>query len=130
MKNLKIGVIFLGGLILVGSMTGKPTPAAPSCKSDWTKCADNSDIVNNYSGMSAAQVDCKLQAEDHATYGTPEWPWLPFSHFYPGTNYSAGIATLIEPKAKFQNGFGAMAHSRVVCIYDLRTKKVLSINIS
>jgi hypothetical protein len=54
-----------------------------------------------------------------------------FSSFNSGTNYSStGIATLIESDAKFQNGFGAMVRSRVVCQYDLRTKKVINVSIS
>jgi hypothetical protein len=110
--------------------SAKQTAANP-CVSDWAKCADNSDMANHNSSWSSAQVACKDEAADRAKYGTPEWPWFAFSSFYPGTNYSTtGIATLIEPDAKFQNGFGAMARSRVICQYDLRTKKVISVAIS
>lgn len=87
-------------------------------------------MVNNYKGWFDARYACKLEATDRAKYGTPEWPSFFFSHFYPGTDFSTGFATLIEPKAKFQNGFGAMAHSQVVCRYDLRTKQVIGVNIS
>lgn len=99
-----------------------------ACISDWTKCTDNADMVNNYKGWFDAQYDCKLEATNLAKFGTPEWPRLYFSNFYPGTDYSTGNVTLVEPKAKFQNGFGAMEHSRIYCRYDLRTKKVLFVS--
>jgi len=39
-------------------------------------------------------------------------------------------AVAIEPDAQFQNGFGAMAHSRVTCTYDLRAGKVIDVAIT
>lgn len=114
----------------LGVIGGIADSSGPLCKLDWTKCTDNKDMANNYRGWVAAVVDCRRETENRARYGTPDWPWPSFSFFQPGSNYNSGIATLIEPKAKFQNGFGAMAHSRVVCQYDLRTKKVVSVEIS
>ena len=37
---------------------------------------------------------------------------------------------LVERDAQFQNGFGAMVHSRVECTYDLAGKKVIDIKIT
>jgi hypothetical protein len=130
MKKLGGVLIIIVGLIWLSN--GKPadtTPASP-CKSDWTKCTDNADMANNFGGWSGVQYDCKKQAEELAKYGTPEWPWFAFSSFRPGSNYSTGTVTVIEPDAKFQNGFGAMVRSRVVCEYDLRSKKVTNVDIS
>jgi hypothetical protein len=104
--------------------------APPTCKSDWTKCADNRDMANNFDGWFHVKFGCKTAATDRAKYGTPEWPTFFFSSFYPGTNYSTGIVTLIEPDAKFQNGFGAMVHSRVQCEFDLRADKVINVTIA
>jgi hypothetical protein len=127
-------MVFIVGVIsflaIAGTQMTAMEKAAPTCKSDWTKCTDNADMANTYDHWSYVQVDCKMEADKLARFGTPEWPWLPFGHFRPGTNYNTGIVTLIEPKAKFQNGFGAMAHSQVTCIYDLHTKKVISVDIS
>jgi hypothetical protein len=140
-KNMKklFGLLVVGLILYSGvlSSTDKQpraaspaaVPATPSCKSDWTKCTDNSDMANNYGGWFDVKYDCKKQANDLAKYGTPEWPWLAFSSFYPGTNYSTGIVTVIEPDAKFQNGFSAMVRSRVVCEYDLRAKRVINVSI-
>jgi hypothetical protein len=38
--------------------------------------------------------------------------------------------TLIERDAQFQNGFGAMVHSQVICKYDMKEKTVLDVTIS
>jgi hypothetical protein len=134
-KNDRIGLfvgvsvlVILVLYILVG-LVGTSTPVAPTCKSDWTKCADNRDMANNFDGWFHVQYGCKTAATDRAKYGTPEWPSFFFSSFYPGTNFSTGIVTLIEPDAKFQNGFGAMVHSRVQCEFDLRADKVINVTI-
>jgi hypothetical protein len=105
-------------------------PDPEKCKSDWSRCADNADIVNNYSNYSNAQVACKEAANARARYGDPVWPWLYFSTFEKGTDYvTSGTATLIEPDAEFQNGFGAMEHSRVICSYDLRAQQVVNLDV-
>jgi hypothetical protein len=92
---------------------------------------DNSDMANNYSGWSSAKVDCKFAANDQAKYGTPKWPsWgSEFGSFRRGDDYKSGKVTLIEPDAQFSNGFGAMVHVRATCQYDLREKRVLSVNL-
>jgi hypothetical protein len=106
------------------------SPAAAACSSDWTKCTDNADLINHYSELYKAKTGCKISAEEKALYGTPKWPWLSFGRFFAGVNYvQTGRATLIEPDAQFQNGFGAMVHSRVLCVYDLKTDRVVSIDI-
>jgi hypothetical protein len=137
-----LGVAGLWGLgQMLPDQTPTPAPSAPTatapaapvkpaspCKTDWSKCADNADIANNFEGYSSAGRACRRQAEDMAKFGTPEWPWFAFGSFYPGP--ITGIVTLIEPDAKFQNGFGAMARSRVVCKYDLRSKTVIDVTVS
>jgi hypothetical protein len=109
----------------------KPPTQTELCRSDWTQCADNERLVNNYSDWSTVQVACKTAANDRAKYGTPEWPWFPFGTFYKGGNYvTSGIAVAVEPDAQFSNGFGAKVHSRVTCTYDLRAKRVTQVDIS
>jgi hypothetical protein len=99
-----------------------------ACEVDWTKCTSNAQLANNYGGWIDAKVDCKIAAEKKARYGSPTWPWPAFSSFYPGNGYiTTGIAELIEPDAQFQNGFGAMVHSRVDCVYDLRSNRVTNV---
>ena len=70
-----------------------------------------------------------MEANNQARYSDPTWPWLSFGSFYGGKEYvTSGIAIVIEPDAKFQNGFGAMVGSRVMCTYDFRNEKVISVN--
>src|SRR6185503_4734185 len=105
--------------------------ANPTCKSDWRRCSDNADLVNNYNGVISAQVACRIEADSRARYGTPEWPFLPFGTFTTGDQYvKTGKAIFIEQDANFQNGFGAMVRSRVTCSYDLNGKKVVDVIIA
>jgi hypothetical protein len=109
---------------------GPPAPPVITCKDDWHKCEDNSDLVNHYGGMRSAKFDCRKRADDLAKYGTPEWPFIEFGAFWPGTDHvTKGIARLQEGDAKFQNGFGAMVRSRVTCVYDLAKKQVINVTI-
>lgn len=105
--------------------------AENACRQDWSRCADNSDVANKYSGWFDVKWDCKRAAENQAKYGDPEWPsYGAFGSFMRGKDYvEKGIATAIETDAKFQNGFGAKVRVRVICTYDLRSKTVLSVNI-
>src|SRR5262245_1359245 len=84
--------------------------ATPTCKTHWTKCADNADLANNWDGWRRAKVDCEFAANDLAKYGKPKWPEpsFMFGAFYDGDNYiKKGIATAVEQNAQFQNAFGA-----------------------
>jgi hypothetical protein len=110
------------------------TAPIPTCKEDWGLCKDNSDLVNNFGDYFTIQDACQTEANHEARYGTPVWPsfWSggPFGTFLNGTDYATtGMVVAIEPDAQFQNGFGAMVHSKVVCKYSLASKKVVSIDI-
>ena len=119
-------------LFIIGSISGgssPPTPTSP-CQFDWRQCTDNSDLVNNYGNISLIQSQCKSSATELAKYGEPKFPFISFGSFYSGTNYvKSGQLILTEKDAQFQNGFGAMVHSTVICQYDLNTGKILDINI-
>jgi hypothetical protein len=122
-------IVIVVALVAVGSVNS-PNKTAPSCVSDWTKCSDNADLVNNYKDWRDAKYACKMQANEQAKYGTPVWSWSPFGTYYRGNEYvTSGEAVAIEPDAQFQNGFGAMVHSQVTCTYDLRAKRVISVDI-
>jgi len=131
-----IGILIVIGII--GSMADKNGGSTSlsgqsdsSCKTDWARCSDNAYMANHYSRWTDIQAACQTAATDQARYGTPKWPWLAFGSFLKGGGYAtSGVAVLIEPDAQFQNGFGAMVHSRVVCTYDLRASHVLNVSIS
>lgn len=123
-----IGIVVL---IVIGSRQEATDKANPTCRTDWRLCADNSDLINNFTDISRGQVSCKMEAEKLAKYGTPKWPWLSFSTFRKGNEYvQTGVAILIEKDAQFQNGFGAMVHSTVTCKYDLKSQTVLDAVVS
>jgi hypothetical protein len=105
--------------------------AENACRNDWSKCADNGEVVNKYSDWTMVRVRCQREANEQARYGDPEWPWLSFGTYLKGTDYvKTGLAVAIEKDAKFQNGFGAKVHSEVICRYDLRSQKVISVSIA
>jgi RNA polymerase subunit RPABC4/transcription elongation factor Spt4 len=104
-------------------------PSQGTCKTDWTKCVSNAELVNTYSDWSRVQAACKSAANERVKYGTPVWPWLAFGSFRAGNNFvTTGSAIAIEPDAQFQNGFGAMVHSQVICFYDLKARRVTDIS--
>lgn len=117
-------------------LTPSPSITKPtgSCKTDWRSCRDNEDLLNNFKGYFDVKYDCQKNASERASYGTPVWPGMwsggAFGRFMIGDDYvKTGIVTAVEADAQFQNGFGAMAHSTVICKYDLNTKKVVSVSI-
>lgn len=100
------------------------------CSSDWTKCADNEQLVKKYSRWTDVQFECKQEADKQAKYKT-EWSSIPFDTFLKGNQYvTSGTAIAIEPDAQFQNGFGAMVRSRVTCTYDLKAQRVINVEIA
>jgi zinc-ribbon domain len=97
--------------------------ANPTCVSDYTKCADNKDVVEHHQSKDrmSMRVKCESAAEDIAKYGKPEFPFLPFSTYRVGRSYvDSGNAVLIENNAKFKNGFGASENVIATCFYDMR----------
>jgi hypothetical protein len=126
------GVLLLGifGLIGVAKYKTRNEPPSPAalCESDWRKCIDNKQLVNNYRGISQARSACKSAAEDRAKYET-KFPWVNFGGFYTdGDDYKTGRLKLVEKDAEFQNSYGAMVRTTVECLYDLNQKKVVNVN--
>jgi hypothetical protein len=125
-----LGIIVAMGIVgsLIPNQPQGSGPHGEGCRTDWNKCADNADLANNYEGWERVHTECKDAATRQARFGTPKWPWLAFSSFYPGNGYvQSGIGTAIENDAQFSNGFGAMVHSKVTCDYDLRARHVLNV---
>jgi hypothetical protein len=112
----------------------EPAPASQrsgeTCKTDWRQCSDNHDLMNHFADITRGMVSCQFAAIKLAKYGSPTFPFFPFSHFRPGADYvRSGIAVLIEDDAQFQNGYGAMEHTSVSCKYDLNTQHVVDVSI-
>lgn len=102
----------------------------PTCKSDWTKCKDIEEMADKNSDFRSARWDCERKTTAMAKYGEPKWPKYPFEGYRVyKTDQAAGRIVFAEDDAQFQNGFGAMAHVRIDCEYDLKSKKVTNVDI-
>ena len=137
-NNIRHGLVLVGivvyAFLAIGSSdsdSGGATEASSNpCTSDWRKCEDNSDLINNYNGMVSAKTDCQLAADDRAKYGDPDWPWVIFGKYKGGEDYvKTGKILIVEDDVKFENGFGAMRKTTVACRYNLKTKTVMRIGI-
>ena len=118
-------------LVVLAHNKEPTTPTKPSCKSDWRRCIDNTELVNNFEGIWGIKYDCRDQANKLAKYGDPKWPsygyfgsYFANEHFLPSKRI-----TLIEKDAQYQNGFGAFRHVGVRCVYDLEGGRVVSVNL-
>lgn len=131
-----LGIVALVALALFAHsfVPLKEAPTLPKneqCESDWTKCADNAEIVHSYKGCLDVQVACRIAAIEAAKHGTPTWPFVPFQSFNEGKTYvESGLVVAIEPDAKFQNASGTLVRSRVTCTYDLRAQRVVNVVVS
>lgn len=97
-----------------------------ACESDWHKCTDNTMLVNKWDGLYKVTDACKQYADDQAHYGEPRFSASPFSTYETGKSYvDTGLVLLEDKGAEFQNGFGAMEHMEVQCLYDLNSEKVV-----
>jgi hypothetical protein len=96
-----------------------------ACSSDYTKCLNNEDLINNYSGMPGAKAACQIETEKLTKWGSPQWDWSKFGTFYTGTDYvSSGVIRIVDNNVKFQNGYGAYGKVQIECHYDLKSKQI------
>lgn len=112
----------------------EPVPAVASrkgsCNSDWRQCADNADLMNNFKDSSRGSLSCQYAAKKLAKYGAPSFPFFSFSTFSSGNEFvRTGQATLVEPNAEFQNGYGTIVHIVVTCKYDLNSQQVVDVSL-
>jgi hypothetical protein len=133
-KNASIGctVIFLAlaacaaWVISEGQKIQENEKTNPTCISDYTKCADNEQLVRLHETKErlSIKVACKIKAKEMAKYGEPELPFLAFSDFPAGRFFiSSGSALLLEPDAKYHNRFNALENVRLKCVYDLKNDR-------
>jgi hypothetical protein len=121
-----------GKVSIAGAEIGGQLPY-PTCKTDYTKCKDNTDLHEHNEAVHSLRYDCKTQATKLAKYGDPQWsgPLEFFAHFRTGADEpKTGKAILIDKSARFQNGFGAMVHTAVICKVDLTGEYVVDVHIA
>ena len=109
-----------------------PEPTAAACKENWRLCMDNSDLMNSENSVVGldAQVACENETNQRVKYGSPQWPWLPFTTFHSGSDYiQTGLITLIDKNVKIMNVYGTPVRSVVECRYNINNKKVEDVSI-
>ena len=138
-KKKAEGAVQMGCLIIVIGIIGlfwwavsegekirEAEKTSPTCVSDYTKCADNKELVERHESNHEVSiaVECAVLAKRLAKYGEPEFPMAPFKSYYPGRSYiDDGVAILVEKDAKYKNGFNALVHTVVKCTYNLKSNQ-------
>jgi hypothetical protein len=129
-RNLFVGSAVALGLAYFTATFSTGSPSKPSCASDWKLCADNADLMQNYSNMIRVRSRCRTEANTHAKFGDPKWSSGVFGRYRKGSDYiSTGRVTMGEDDVQFQNAFGAWQHMKAICIYDLNSDKVDSVEL-
>jgi hypothetical protein len=148
-SSLRLGcggaIVIIIGLIVYAKFIEQPdSPAAhvpisaqesvaveaPSCVLQWRLCKDNADMANNNKEAHSAAFRCETEADKHVKFGEAKWSWTPFSTFQIGDDYvKTGLVIKIDKRVQFQNQFGAWAHMRATCVYDIVKHEVKSVDI-
>lgn len=128
-------------LVFVVKMSGTSAPAGslaegkkthqsppPTCQNHYRFCRDNEEVLGKFSRVPFAQVKCRIVAESHIQSAKPDWPRFAFGTCSAGRDIvETGIADLIEGNVKIA---GTGGKSRVVCRYDFKKEKVLSVAVN
>ena len=129
---MPIGISIGLGAWLSYSETGMSSTAEEeraTCRDNYTVCASQDQLVETYKRMNEARSDCKREAQKLARYGDAQLPSLPFlSYLTTESSIDTGKISLVENEARYQNGFGAMQHTIVTCIYDLDAREIVEVS--
>jgi hypothetical protein len=124
---LLVVVVVVGFAFLYGSGSA---PEKGTCAADFTKCVDNSDVVNNYSKMPDAISYCVVELNHSTRFGDPEWSWTEFESYRPGTDTpKTGVVKIIDSNVKIPNAFGGKVSSKVECSYDFNRRKAQIVSV-
>lgn len=102
-----------------------------NCKNDYKKCKNNTDVMNmNYDIQSQSSVYCKSAAEEQSNTKIDWGNWLSFnfSFFEPGKSaLKEDKIVVIDKVAMYENEYGGKIKKETRCVYNIKTKKVESI---
>lgn len=138
------GVVAIAGVAYLSFRTassgddneaGTQNDSEANCAENWTMCRDNADLVNYSARADDARHACIAFVNGAGKYGHPKWctGWLceDFPSYRRGTNApDDGLLTLIDNHLQIQNGSGVWVHSTAYCTYNIRTQKVVGLNIN
>jgi hypothetical protein len=118
-------------LVVVAGTMSNPAPATAwgNCEADWTKCADNAQLMNTPAIADDLRNKCREAADSQANYRAPLWPSNAFQSFPSGRDYiDSGIIRATETHAQFEDRTGRVVTPSITCRYDLLTKTVLAVD--
>ena len=103
-----------------------------ACARDWSKCADNRQLVENYWQRPMVVTECQAAAERFiAPKGTALAPFAPvetFTNYAVGSDYpKTGIAIAATPQFRYRDASGRTRFAWLECSYDLAKRSVIGI---
>lgn len=103
-----------------------------ACARDWTRCADNRELVENYVQWPIIVTECQAAAERFiAPKGTPLIPRASvdtFTSFLVGNDYpKTGVAIAATPQFRYRDASGTARSAYLQCSYDLGKGSVIGI---
>jgi hypothetical protein len=103
-----------------------------ACSRDWSKCADNRQLVQNYWQWPMIVTECQAAAERFiAPKGTAVAPAAPvetFTNYAVGNDYpNTGVAIVATPQFRYRDVSGGTQFASLECSYDLAKRSVIGI---
>jgi hypothetical protein len=114
----------------VDSVAAQSIDERKGCTRDWSKCADNRQLVENYWQWPIIVSECQAEAERFiAPKGTAVSPSQPVETF---TNYAIGndypkTAIAKTPLFRYRDASGQTRFAWLECRYDLGIRHVIGI---
>jgi hypothetical protein len=103
-----------------------------ACSRDWSKCADNRQLVLNYWQWPMIVTACQAAAQSFITpKGTAVAPAAPaetFTSYAVGNDFpNTGIAIAATPRFRYRDASGRTQFASLECSYDLAKRSVIGI---
>lgn len=100
-----------------------------TCKTDYTLCADNKGVMDEYSGSRKARRECAEKLSTLAKFGEPEYTGPgKFGYYDVGDDSpKTGEMSFTEKNVKLANGFGVKQKTVVECVYSFEHGAVYKI---
>lgn len=135
--TLLIGVVFFVAMANQKNeaRNNSPSQAYPlaepqkTCKTDYTLCADNKGVMEEYGGSRKARRKCEKKLSDLAPFGEPEYSGSGRFGYYHVSDDApkTGEMSFIEKNVRLSNGFGAKQKTSVECVYSFEHDAVYKI---
>ena len=116
----------------VASVAAQSIDERKGCARDWSKCADNRQLVENYWQWPIIVSECQAEAErfiaPKGTAVSPAQPVETFTNYAIGNDYpKTGIAIAKTPLFRYRDTSGRTRFAWLECRYDLGNRRVIGI---